>query len=83
MESLTFVANFEIKRLTYFVQEKGQKDNYSLEFQCNSMEENFIYVCMYLFYCQKTKGVALAQNLWESKKIRLNKTIFLNNNFKE
>ena len=51
----TFVANFEIKRLTYFVQEKGQKDNYSLEFQCNSMEENFIYVCMYLFIAKKQK----------------------------
>ena len=48
-----FVSNFEIKCLTYFVQEKGQKDNYSIEFQCNSMEENFTYVCMYLFIAKK------------------------------
>ena len=51
-----FVSNFEIKCLTYFVQEKGQKDNYSIEFQCNSMEENFTYVCMYLFIAKKQKS---------------------------
>ena len=39
---------------------------------------------MYVFiYCQKTRVVALVQNLWEFKENQNNQTIFLNNNFKE